>query len=155
MVAMLRDCIYGQAVGDALGVPYEFMPRDTFKCVGMAGYGTHNQPPGTWSDDTSMALAICDSYRELGCIDIADIREKFLAWYRDGAYSCDGLFDIGNATATALRLGHGLSGERASDGTRRVGIVAKVDGKKHAVAIARCVGKAPQRRFERMAHVTT
>ena len=66
MVAMLRDCIYGQAVGDALGVPYEFMPRDTFKCVGMAGYGTHNQPPGTWSDDTSMALAICDSYRELG-----------------------------------------------------------------------------------------
>ncbi len=112
MVAMLRDCIYGQAVGDALGVPYEFMPRDTFKCVGMAGYGTHNQPPGTWSDDTSMALAICDSYRELGCIDIADIREKFLAWYRDGAYSCDGLFDIGNATATALRLGHGLSGER-------------------------------------------
>lgn len=112
MVAMLRDCIYGQAVGDALGVPYEFMPRDTFKCVGMAGYGTHNQPPGTWSDDTSMALAICDSYRELGCIDIADIREKFLAWYQDGAYSCDGLFDIGNATATALRLGHGLSGER-------------------------------------------
>ena len=112
MVATLRDCIYGQAVGDALGVPYEFMPRDTFKCVGMAGFGTHNQPPGTWSDDTSMALAICDSYRELGCIDIADIREKFLAWYRDGAYSCDGLFDIGNATATALRLGHGLSGER-------------------------------------------
>lgn len=77
MVATLRDCIYGQTVGDALGVPYEFMPRDTFKCVGMAGFGTHNQPPGTWSDDTSMALAICDSYRELGCIDIADIREKF------------------------------------------------------------------------------
>ena len=23
MVATLRDCIYGQAVGDALGVPYE------------------------------------------------------------------------------------------------------------------------------------
>ncbi len=112
MVAMLRDCIYGQAVGDALGVPYEFMPRDTFECIGMVGYGTHNQPPGTWSDDTSMALAICNSYRELGRIDVVDIREKFLAWYRDGAYSCDGLFDIGNATATALRLGHGLSGER-------------------------------------------
>ena len=112
MVAMLRDCIYGQAVGDALGVPYEFMPRDMFECIGMVGYGTHDQPPGTWSDDTSMALAICDSYRELGRIDVVDIREKFLAWYRDGAYSCDGLFDIGNATATALRLGHGLSGER-------------------------------------------
>ena len=40
----LRDCIYGFAIGDALGVPYEFMPRGTFKCTGMIGYGTHGQP---------------------------------------------------------------------------------------------------------------
>ena len=66
---------------------------------------------GTWSDDTSMALAVCDSYRELGRIDVDDIRGRFLAWYRDGAYTCDGLFDIGNATAEALRLGRGLDGE--------------------------------------------
>ncbi len=112
MTATLRDCIYGQAAGDALGVPYEFMGRGSFTCSGMAGNGTHNQPAGTWSDDTSMALAICDSYRELGRIDVGDIREKFLAWYRDDAYTCDRLFDIGNATATALRVGRGLTGER-------------------------------------------
>ncbi len=112
MTATLRDCIFGQAVGDAVGVPYEFMVRGSFTCSGMTGHGTHNQPAGTWSDDTSMALAICDSYRELGRIDACDIRKKFLAWYRDDAYTCDGLFDIGNATATALRLGHGLLGER-------------------------------------------
>ena len=112
MTATLRDCIYGQAAGDALGVPYEFMGRGSFTCTGMAGHGTHNQPAGTWSDDTSMALAICDSYRELGRIDVGDIREKFLAWYRDDAYTCDRLFDIGNATATALRVGRGLTGER-------------------------------------------
>lgn len=111
MTATLRDCIYGQAVGDALGVPYEFMERGSFTCSGMVGHGTHDQPAGTWSDDTSMALAICDSYRELGRIDVADMREKFLAWYRSDAYTCDHLFDIGNATATALRGGHGLSGE--------------------------------------------
>ncbi len=107
----LRDCIYGQAVGDALGVPYEFMARGTFACTGMAGHGTHDQPAGTWSDDTSMALAVCDSYRELGRVDVPDVRNRFLAWYRDDAYTCDGLFDIGNATATALRLGRGLEGE--------------------------------------------
>ena len=37
----LRAAVYGQAVGDALGVPYEFMPRDAFRCEGMTGYGTH------------------------------------------------------------------------------------------------------------------
>lgn len=109
--ATLRDCVYGQAVGDAVGVPYEFKQRDSFGCSDMVGFGTHNQPIGTWSDDTSMALAICDSYRELGRIDVGDIRDKFVSWYSDGAYTCDGLFDIGNATAEALRTGRGLAGE--------------------------------------------
>ena len=108
----LRDCVYGQAVGDALGVPYEFKARGTFECAGMVGHGTHGQPAGTWSDDTSMALAICDSYRELGHVDTADIHRRFLMWYREDAYTCDRLFDIGNATAAALRAGHGLTGER-------------------------------------------
>lgn len=65
----LRDCVYGQAVGDALGVPYEFRARGTFECTGMAGHGSHNQPAGTWSDDTSMALATCDSIRTTGRVD--------------------------------------------------------------------------------------
>ena len=108
----LRDCVYGQAVGDALGVPFEFRARGTFECRGMVGNGTHGQPAGTWSDDTSMMLAICDSYRELGCIDVDDIRAKFLLWYREDVYTCGRLFDIGAATASALRLGHGLCGER-------------------------------------------
>lgn len=108
----LRDCVYGQAVGDALGVPFEFRARGTFECTGMVGNGTHGQPAGTWSDDTSMMLAICDSYRELGRIDVDDIRAKFLLWYREDAYTCGRLFDIGAVTASALRLGHGLCGER-------------------------------------------
>lgn len=112
MTATLRDCVYGQAVADALGVPYEFRPRGTFHCEGMVGHGTHDRPAGTWSDDTSMALAICDSYRELGRVDVEDIRSRFVRWWRNGAYTVDGLFDIGNATREALARGHGLSGER-------------------------------------------
>lgn len=82
MAGTLRVCIYGQAVADALGVPYEFRPRGTFRCTGMVGHGSHSQPAGTWSDDTSMALAICDSYRELGRVDAEDIRTRFCRWYR-------------------------------------------------------------------------
>ena len=106
----LHDCVYGQAVADALGVPYEFRPRGSFRCMDMVDHGSHNQPAGAWSDDTSMTLAICDSYRELGRIDADDIRERFVRWYREGAYTVDGLFDIGNATREALERGHGLAG---------------------------------------------
>lgn len=30
LLRMVRDCVYGIAVGDALGMPYEFMPRGSF-----------------------------------------------------------------------------------------------------------------------------
>lgn len=111
-MATLRECIYGQAVGDALGVPYEFRPRGSFRCTGMVGHGSHDQPAGTWSDDTSMALATCDSVRATGRIDTADMRGRFERWYREGAYTVDGLFDIGGTTARALSRGRGCAGER-------------------------------------------
>lgn len=99
----LRAAIYGFAVGDALGVPYEFKQRDTFKCYGMTGYGTWNQPKGTWSDDTSMMLATCDSIRELGKIVPEDIMKRFTMWYYEGKYNAHGKpFDIGATTAKAL-----------------------------------------------------
>ena len=110
--ATLRDCIYGLAVGDALGVPYEFRPRGTFECTDMIGYGTHGQPAGTWSDDTSMTLATCDSIRKLGHIDIADMRDKFVSWIANDEYTIDGVFDYGGTTARALRTGKEGSGER-------------------------------------------
>ena len=108
MAATLRDCICGQAVGDALGVPYGFMARGSFECTGMVGYGSHGQPAGTWSDDTSMALAICDSYRELGRISCPDIRERFPRWCNSGSYTINGLFDCGGTCARAIVEGRGL-----------------------------------------------
>lgn len=108
----LRNCIYGLAVGDALGVPYEFRPRGTFECTDMIGYGTHGQPAGTWSDDTSMTLATCDSIRELGHIDTTDMRDKFVSWIARGEYTIDGVSDYGGTTARALHTGKGGSGER-------------------------------------------
>lgn len=111
----LKGVVYGAAIGDALGVPYEFLARDTFECDGMVGGGAHGMPAGTFSDDTSLLLATCDSIKECGGIDVEDMRERFGAWLRDGAYTVDGrAFDVGNATAKALGQGFGCDGERSN-----------------------------------------
>lgn len=92
---LMRSCIYGLAVGDALGVPYEFCERGTFECTGMVDGGTHKQYAGTWSDDTSMALCICSSIKRLGRIATADIDDMFNRWLEDGEFTCDGhVFDV-------------------------------------------------------------
>lgn len=79
------------------------LQRDTFECTDMVGNGTHHMPAGTFSDDTSMMLATCDSIRvKGGRIDVKDMRKRFFAWWRSGEYTVDGAcFDIGNTTVTA------------------------------------------------------
>lgn len=111
-VKFMRELAYGAAVGDALGVPYEFRQRDTFECTGMTGYGTHNQPVGTWSDDTSMTLATCESILWNGGIDAADMLNNFRGWMHNGAFTPFGqVFDIGNTTYEAIVQGSGLTRE--------------------------------------------
>ena len=111
----LRDAVYGAAVGDALGVPYEFMGKDSFECTGMVSGGAHDQPVGTFSDDTSMMLATCDSIRELGRIDVDDMRARFRRWANRGAYAIEGIvFDMGITVSTALSSGQGRTDERSN-----------------------------------------
>jgi len=77
----ILDGIMGLCVADALGVPVEFSSRESLQCnpvTNMRGYGTYNLPPGTWSDDTSMALCLVDSLNN--GLDYKDIMEKFLFW---------------------------------------------------------------------------
>lgn len=114
MSARLRGAVYGQAVGDALGVPFEFKSRDSFQCTDMIGNGTHYKPAGTWSDDTAMMLGTLDSLADTnGVVNADDMRAKFLAWVRNGEYTPDGdVFDIGNTTRIALGRGKGQTGER-------------------------------------------
>lgn len=108
----LEDVVLGEAVGDALGVPFEFMARDTFECTGVTGFGTHHQEPGTWSDDTSLTIAACDSIRRSGRFDAADTLAAFRAWLDEGAYTPDGsVFDVGNTCRTAITRGVGSAGE--------------------------------------------
>lgn len=113
--ATLRDAVFGLAVGDALGVPGEFQNRGSYRIEGMVKGGVHNQPPGTWSDDTAMAIATCASIKKQGKIDVPDIRKQFRAWLYKGDYTVDGkAFDCGNTVSDALREGRGCSGERSN-----------------------------------------
>lgn len=111
----VRGAIYGLAVADALGVPYEFMDRGSFEATGMTGFGTHLQKPGTWSDDTSMTLATCASIKETGWIDSVDIRKRFEDWLFNAKYTVDNyVFDCGIATGEALRTGKGKTDVRSN-----------------------------------------
>jgi ADP-ribosylglycohydrolase len=109
----VSSLLFGLAVGDALGVPVEFRPRGSFRASGMQGYGTHNQPPGTWSDDTSLTLCLADSLSRGFSPD--DIARNFVKWHDEGAFTTHGTaFDIGIATAKAIsRLKAGIAPEKA------------------------------------------
>lgn len=96
--------IMGLCVADALGVPVEFVDRETLRknpVVGMRSYGTYNQPAGTWSDDTSMTLCLMDSLSK--GLDYDDIMSNFIKWINEGEYTPYGkAFDIGTTTRGAL-----------------------------------------------------
>jgi ADP-ribosylglycohydrolase/O-acetyl-ADP-ribose deacetylase (regulator of RNase III) len=106
----LIGAVLGLVTGDALGVPIEFQARHSLqKVTDMRGFGTHNQPPGTWSDDSSLALATLDSL--LSGYGLADMMRKFEAWHSSGYMSAHGhCFDIGNTTeASILNFRRGIS----------------------------------------------
>lgn len=97
--------IAGLCVADALGVPFEFRSRASLAAepaADMRGGGAHGQPAGTWSDDSSMTLALLDSLAA-GRLDYGDIMGRFLAWLDRGAYTPRGeVFDVGRSTREAL-----------------------------------------------------
>lgn len=96
--------VFGLCIGDALGVPVEFRSREQLKrslVTKMRALGTHHQPAGTWSDDSSLALCLADSL----CrgYDIENIALKFLQWYNAEIWTPHGrVFDIGIATRQAI-----------------------------------------------------
>ncbi len=112
----LRNAVYGLAIGDALGVPYEFKERGEFECTEMTGFGAHGQPEGTWSDDTSMTIATAKALKDNeGKVVLYDMVNNFLAWSDSEDFNCNGkLFDIGNATSNALDTGLPGTGERSN-----------------------------------------
>lgn len=94
--------LLGLAVGDAAGVPFEGISRSNFKWNTVPrhkfkGFGTHKQPPGTWSDDTSMTMCLVHSIIDMnGKVVPEDVMNKFMDWYFYAQYTATGnVFDCG------------------------------------------------------------
>lgn len=109
--------LYGSLVGDALGVPVEFKPRQDRildPVIDMREYGTHGQPKGTWSDDGALLLCSVESLIEKR-FGTQDMGERFVRWYEQGLWTAHGtIFDIGIATRSALnRISDGTPAEEA------------------------------------------
>lgn len=98
------DALLGVAIGDAIGVPFEFSSREKMKsnpAKGMIGYGTYNQPEGTWSDDSSLTFCLAESL--VKGYNIKDISENFIKWKYESYWSARGeVFDIGITTSEAI-----------------------------------------------------
>lgn len=98
--------VFGAVVGDALGVPYEFSTRmemSKYPAVKMIGYGTHGQPVGTWSDDSSMLLATLYSIKKNNRINLEDIMSNFADWRDKAKFTAtDEVFDIGGTCSGAI-----------------------------------------------------
>jgi ADP-ribosyl-[dinitrogen reductase] hydrolase len=106
------DILLGVAIGDALGVPVEFKNRNYLKenpITDMIGFGTHNQPVGTWSDDSSLTFCLAESLIDGYTIEKSAI--NFLKWYTENYWTANGeVFDIGNTTLKVIiKLKNGVS----------------------------------------------
>lgn len=111
-----KDILFGISVGDALGVPAEFKSRQTIALkpvTDMTGFGTHNLPAGTFSDDSSLAFCLAEALTHE--FNLQRIANNFIAWLNNNFWTSRGyVFDVGIATSQAIRrLQEGCSPELA------------------------------------------
>ena len=124
--------IFGQAVGDALGLSTEFMSKqevDRFYPNGIEDYSQIVQDDhrrswqrGDWTDDTDMMLCILDSFVACQKVDTLDIARRVKEWMMNGGMG------IGRHTYNVMALG-----DYTSNPQKAAEIIWKM-GKKKAAA---------------------
>ncbi|NMA74179.1 MAG: ADP-ribosylglycohydrolase family protein [Bacteroidales bacterium] len=90
MIDKIKGLIFGQAIGDALGLASEFMTKEEvnhFYPNGIHSYDAIIQDrhrkrwrKGVWTDDTDQMLCILDSIIEHQAINLTDIAKRFVLW---------------------------------------------------------------------------
>ena len=116
IASCIKSALFGVAIGDALGVPVEFSPREKLlqdPITDMTGYGTYNLPAGTWSDDSSLTFCLTESL--CSAYDTDHMGELFVKWYYQDYWTATGhVFDIGIGTRNALyKIKNGTKAELA------------------------------------------
>ena len=91
-----KDILLGTAIGDALGLPIQFLEREVVAknpITTMEGIDQFNVPAGTWSDNTSLSFCLAESL--CNGYDLNDIINKFTKWmYEDYWTPANETFDI-------------------------------------------------------------
>lgn len=105
----IQSLIFGQAIGDALGLASEFMTKEEVKYFYPNGIRSYDDiiqdrhrslwQKGTWTDDTDQMLCILDSIIENKTIDLTDIAKRFVAWKQTSGIG------IGRHTLNVLSIG--------------------------------------------------
>jgi ADP-ribosyl-[dinitrogen reductase] hydrolase len=113
---IIKSVLFGVAIGDALGVPVEFENREYLRnnpITDMIGYGTHNQPPGTFSDDSSLTFCLADALTNR--FDLRRVGNNLVKWNDNNFWTARGnVFDVGIATKKAIdRLRDGVKPDLA------------------------------------------
>lgn len=106
-VERYRGCLVGAAVGDALGMPLEFLePAEVSRRYGRVaafvppapGHPNERLLPGQYTDDTQLTIALAASLAEKGDFDLDDFAARLVAWHEAGDRRCPG-----RATVDACR----------------------------------------------------
>jgi len=108
--------LWGAVVGDVLGVPVESVGREGRRAdpvTDFREYGIHNQPRGTWSDDTSLMLCTVESL--IGGFDTNRMGRLFSRWLFEGHWTPRGkAFGVGRTTRESIgRMAEGSFPESA------------------------------------------
>lgn len=88
----MRGCLYGQAIGDALGLGSEFMDKSEVMINYPDGLSRYDQiiqddhrcrwRKGAWTDDTDMMLCILSAFED-GSFNTKKVARNFKAWFND------------------------------------------------------------------------
>ena len=99
-----QNALIGFAVGDAMGVPLEFLDRqDLMKNPVTEMLQKKPYPVGIYSDDTSMTVATMAAIIKYKKIDGKHIMDNFVEWVKNGKYSATNrCFGIGKTTLQAI-----------------------------------------------------
>lgn len=164
----IKGVIFGQAVGDALGLGTEFMTKqevNRFYPNGLTDYVQIIQDyhrkrwmKGDWTDDTEMMLCIANAIIEDKDIKLSTIAQNFKDWFNgnplgigSNTFKVLSFKDYTDAPQKAAEIIWKLTGERsaANGAIMRTSIVGlwKDDTERHATEICklthydpRCVG---------------
>ena len=117
----IYNSLLGFVIGDAIGVPVEFIQREEIKePITDFVEGNRSVPLGSWSDDSSLMLCLCETINEKG-LDFDLLSQKMIKWLYEGYMTPFGkTFGVGRSTMFSIgKLKKGISYMYSGEGSER------------------------------------